>query len=449
MNTFFLTASRDVIFSLKQAFVQNQAEIITRSLEEAFDPLTAEDVSRVMEVLDVASALSIVITDVDGNILYGSAGNYAGIDVPEGLRLRMLEGNDVFYSRFSEGSFSSSALAPVMSRGAAIGAVYVHEVDLEQGAILIDMQSNLRNISIIIVVFSVAMVVFIIWSVMHRITSILKAIKSVREGEYSYRISMNGRDELALLGGEFNSLTDRLRETDEIRRRFVANASHELKTPLASIRLLSDSILQNEDIERETMQEFIGDIGVEAERLSRTTEKLMTLTRLDSNIVDEKICIDMPEAVNETLRMLRPLAHNRGLKIVSEFEEVCYVLANEDAIHQIVYNLVENAIKYNKPDGMVSVRLGVEKETVVLTVDDTGVGVPEEDIPQIFDRFYRVDKARSRGAGGSGLGLSIVRDSVRELSGKVSAARRAGGGMRFQVRFALYVPEQVKEEDVD
>ena len=447
MNTFFLTVIRDMIFTYKQQFVLSQATMITSNLEEAYDILTVEGVSKVMEVLDVARLTHIVITDAEGNILYGSAGGDLQEDFPIGLAIRALEGYDVFYTRFSGGAFSSSVLAPVMSRGQAIGAVFVHDLDEEQGAMLLDMQSTIRFISIIVAGFSIAMAVFLIWSVMRRITSILKAIESVREGEYSYRVSIKGSDELALLGDEFNSLTNRLRETDEVRRRFVANASHELKTPLASIRLLSDSILQNEDIERGTVQEFIGDIGMEAERLSRTTEKLMSLTKLDSKIPVEKTCVDMRDAVIATLRMLRPLADSRGLSLDSELSGGCFVIATEDSIHQVIFNLVENAIKYNKPDGTVSVRLEIDDEEVVLTVDDTGVGVPDADLPHIFDRFYRVDKARSREAGGSGLGLAIVRDTVNEHGGELTATQRAGGGMRFMVRFALYDrPDGVTQE---
>ena len=442
MNTYFITASRDMIFASKQAFVQHQADVITKSLEDVFDVLTFEDVTRVMEVLDVAGVTHIVITDVEGIVLYGSAEDYLHRDFSAEDISRSLEGFDLSYARFYGGSFFSSALAPVIGRSAAIGVVYVHETDHEQGMILIDMQRTLMNISLIVAFFSVVIVAFIIWSVMRRITSIFNAIKTVREGEYNYHINMSGRDELALLGDEFNSLTNRLRETDEVRRRFVANASHELKTPLASIRLLSDSILQNEDIERVTMQEFVGDIGAEAERLSRTTEKLMTLTRLDSRIPDEKTCFDVRDAAISTLRRLQPLAKSRGLALDSELWENCCILATEDAVHQVIFNLVENAIKYNKPGGNVSVRLVVEEKEVVLTVEDTGVGVPDEDLPHIFDRFYRVDKARSREAGGSGLGLAIVRDTVRELGGKVTASRRPSGGMCLQARFKLQESEK-------
>jgi len=428
-----------MIFRSKQAFVQIQASLIALNLGDSLGMLSAEeDVLRVMEQLDVSGITHIVITDAEANVLYDPDGNSFLDGFPVDSITRTLEGVVKYNTSFYNGSFSSSAFTPVASKGEIIGAVYVHDEDREQGAILLDMQSTLRFISIIIAGLSVVMVALIIWSVMRRITSIFNAIKSVREGQYSYRISMSGSDELALLSDEFNSLTDRLRETEEIRRRFVADASHELKTPLTSIRLLTDSILQNEGIKRETVHEFISDIGQEAERLARTTGKLMTLTRLDSHVQDDIEIVDIKEAVNATLRMLEPLAVNNGLLLESDLEDGCCIMATEDSVHQVVFNLIENAIKYNKPDGSVFVRLMVEEDkTVVLTVDDRGVGVPAEDLPHIFERFYRVDKARSRGAGGSGLGLSIVWDTVQELGGKVTALRRVGGGMRFQVRFDL------------
>ena len=439
MNTYFLMATRDMIFESKKDFVQSMASYIATKLEETFDAITDDDdVQRFMVQLDVSGFTHIVITDAGGAALYDPAGSFFQSDFQADYISKALAGNDVFYARFAGGSFSSSAFTPVFSKGAAVGAVYVHDEDPERGALLIEMQETLRNISLIVAVISVVMVMLIIWSLMRRVSSIIKGIKTVREGEYGYRISMSGYDELALLGDEFNSLTNRLRETDEVRRRFVADASHELKTPLASIRLLSDSILQNEGIRRETIQEFISDIGSEAERLARTTEKLMTLTRLDSQIPDVKTCVDMRGAVIATLRMLKPLAENNGIRIESELDEGCYIFATDDSVHHIIFNLVENAIKYNKPGGEVAVKLGVEGDSVVVNVDDTGVGVPEEDLPHIFDRFYRVDKARSREAGGSGLGLSIVRTTVHELNGKVTAEQREDGGMRFCVRFAQY-----------
>jgi len=441
-----------MIFSFKQQLVQSQAELIAAQLEETFDALSIEALSiedeerirTVVQQLEVAGGMHIVITDAEGVSIYDPGGRTARLDFPVNNIRKAISGEsgyDIVNSRFIDGEFTSSAFTPITSRGITIGVVYVNDEDSNLGSMLIEMQDTIRNISIGVGIFSIAAVTLILFSIMHRVNSIMSAIESVREGEYSYLIAMRGSDELAQLGDEFDSLTGRLRETDEVRRRFVADASHELKTPLASIRLLTDSILQNKDIERETVLEFIGDIGMEADRLERTTGKLMTLTRLDSQLADELTKVDMKEAVEETIRMLRPMAVNRGLILRSELADDCYIRATDDSVHHIIFNLVENAIKYNQPDGSVYVRLESMDKKVILTVKDRGMGVPEEDIPHLFDRFYRVDKARSREAGGSGLGLAIVKDTVLDLGGKVKAARRTGGGMQFAVIFDLFDEE--------
>ena len=434
LNTYFLIASRDMIFASKQAFVQSQAALVATTFEDVFDSLDEEDVHRVMQQLEGLAEISyIVITDETGHVLYESVDSRQRENYPIAYIYRALYGRDVVYTRFAEGAFLSWASSPILSFGTVIGLVYVHEEDTEQGSLLMEMQGTLQTISVIVVVLSVAVVLIIFRFVMRRITSVLNAIISVREGEYSYKIRVTGNDEIALLGDEFNSLTDRLRETDEIRRDFVANASHELKTPLASIKLLSDSILQNEGIEIETVQEFVGDIGTEAERLARTTEKLMALTRLDNDLPLNYTSVDACNAVNSVVRRLVPFAQSKAVELFCNLEESLYVYGSDDSIDQIIYNLVENAIKYNTPNGSVIVGLRTEGQTVVLTVEDTGIGVPDEDMPYIFDRFYRVDKARSRDAGGSGLGLSIVKDTVYKLNGSVDAEKRKNGGMRFTV----------------
>ena len=424
--------------------MQSQASLIAAYLEETFDSLAAEDEERIAIIvsqLEVTGGAHVVIADSEGNIIYDPSGRFLQNNFPAHYIKMVLEeneissSNDISFSMFSDGAFTSTAFTPVISQGIVIGVVSFHEVDTDQGSLMLEMQNTIRNISIIVAAFSVVIVTLIIWSVMRRVTSIMKAVKSVREGEYSYTIDMSGSDELALLGDEFNSLTGRLRETDEVRRRFVADASHELKTPLATIRLLSDSILQSDDIEPETVQEFIGDIGMEAERLSRTTGKLMTLTRLDSQINDEMTTVDMKEAVIAAVRMLKPLAAGNNILLRTHLGDGCTIRATEDSVHHIIYNIIENAIKYNQPDSSVFVRLEQVDDLIVLSVKDRGVGVPDEDLPYIFDRFYRVDKARSRDAGGSGLGLAIVKDTVRDLEGKVTAERRKNGGMTFTVEF--------------
>ena len=170
----------------------------------------------------------------------------------------------------------------------------------------------------------------------------------MREGAYSHRAEVPGRDEIAQLAQEFNSLTDRLQTTENARRRFVSDASHELKTPLAAIRLLTDSILQTENIDRETAREFVTDIGQEAERLSRITEDLLRLTRLDSNVLERPVVVDALPVLEQVMRMMSLVAQEKGTELTYRAEGTCTMLATRDEIHQIIYNLTDNAVKYTR-----------------------------------------------------------------------------------------------------
>jgi signal transduction histidine kinase len=323
-----------------------------------------------------------------------------------------------------------------------IGAIYILEVDTAQGALLLNLQQNLRTISLIIAAVTLVMSAFFSKMLTARIAALLRAIRIVGEGEYGHRIKPIGRDEMAQLAEEFNQLTDRLQTTEEVRRRFVADASHELKTPLAAIQLLTDSILQNDQMDPETTRDFVSDIGTEAQRLTRITEHLLTLTKLDSQPAPSTAPVDLSKVTEHAVSMLLPVAEAAQVAVETDLKPGCIIRCSEDELYQICYNLIENAIKYNFKGGSVSVAVRPEGEEALLTVADTGVGIPEEDRAKVFNRFYRVDKARSRAAGGTGLGLSIVRDTARRYGGWVTAGPNTPQGSVFTAGFPLARPEE-------
>ncbi len=441
-NIYPVVMARDLVFRSKQASLQNQASVIAASMS-ALGTLTREDVTRVISLLDTTEEIAVVVTDTDGEILYDTrdGGQNVGKYAVLGEIGWSLQGKDVFYSAFSEGSFRSRAAVPVKFKTNTIGAVCVYETDEDSGSLINSIQISFRNISL--VTGAAALLISLCFSKMltRRITDFLRAIQHVREGQYSYRMVINGSDELAEMGKEFNSMTDRMQKTEEMRQRFVADASHELKTPLASIRLLSDSILQNETMTEETMREFVFDIGHEIDRLTRLTEKLLSLTKLDSAPAVDDSVTDLRAVALRTLHMLRPLADSSGVSLRLEEGLPSYVRAGEDDLYQVVFNLVENGIKYNVHGGTVTVHVDMVEGQTRLLVADTGVGIPEEDRGHIFDRFYRVDKARSRERGGSGLGLSIVSSTVQLHGGAVTVQPRQGGGTIFVVCFPSARPE--------
>lgn len=439
LNSYPIIVSRDLVFSTKETIMSNQSTMIGTTIE-SLDTLNADSVTQIIGMLDTGSLDGLIVINADGERLYDETAEIPPDD--QDLILwgvdRVLAGNDVFYSVFSGKVFSSIALTPIMNGDNVTGAVYIYERDDSQGAIINGLRTNLMRISFAIFVFSILISIIFSKTFTDRLKKILEAIKSVRAGEYTYRIDSKGRDELAQLCGEFNNLTDRLQQTEAARRQFVADASHELKTPLASIRLLSDSILQNESIDACTIREFVADIGNESERLARITEKLLNLTKHDNQIHAVWKPVDTGKILQDTLRVLAPLAKETGVTLHTQTESDCFVLASDDDIYQVMLNLSENAIKYNKPQGHVYISLYEENDTVIFKVEDTGIGIPENDLPKIFDRFYRVDKARSREAGGSGLGLSIVQTIVTEHGGTVSAENRTDGGMCFTVVWPVY-----------
>jgi len=437
-NTYFLTASRDMIFTSKQTMLENHSAVISTSLS-AMDTLNHDNVSQIMALLNVSSLNRISVISADGKILYDSTTGFASelpLNVDEFIETA-LSGNMAFYANFSDGAFRSALCNPIIVNNGIAGVLILYDVDATQGSVLLSLQSSVKTISLVVGTLTIAVTVFLVYYLLSRINVILKGIEPVREGHYNSRIDMSGNDELATLADEFNRLTQRLQETDAIRRRFVADASHELKTPLASIRLLSDSILQVDNIDTETAREFVEDIGNEAERLAHTTERLLSLTKLDNELQVHREPIDITDIATQTIRILKPIAEERSVTVNVDFEPNCFVLASEDELFHIVMNLVENAIKYNVEGGDVFVTIATSADNIVFTVEDTGVGVPLEDLPHIFDRFYRVDKARSREAGGTGLGLSIVRSTASMLHGSVIALRRKEGGMTFQVRLPV------------
>jgi len=447
LNTYPLLVSEDLVFRSKETTMTGSVSVMVYSLS-GLNRLTQENVEAAMAVVEETGLSRILVTDSAGLVLYdtretgGAVGKYTFYSEI----VQALEGNDAFSSSYRDGAFRSRASSPVLYQNRIIGAVYAYEYDTEQAALLEGLQTNLMRLSVGIALAVVLLSVLLSRMLTRKIGALLTAIRQVREGSYEHRTHIPGHDEIAQIGEEFNSLTDRLQTTENLRRRFVSDASHELKTPLAGIRLLTDSILQTEDMNADTTREFVEDIGREAQRLSRITEDLLRLTRLDSGIQDAAYPVSVSRVLERVVRMLGVVAREKEVTLTYETDEDAVVRATEDDIHQILYNLMENGIKYSGSMGFVHTTLKTVGDTVVISVEDNGIGIPNEDMEHIFERFYRVDKNRSRAVGGTGLGLSIVSDTVRRRGGSIRAQhRQSGSGTVFIVELPLARREEADE----
>lgn len=434
LNTYPLIMTQNMMFQSKQKALQGQAILIANTIPVA-EKLTQEVVEQSISLLKDLNYARIMVTNETGLVLYDSnetslRGQYALLN---GM-VSALHGNDVFYGEYEDGEFRSWAAAPVVVRGRTVGAVYIYDADAGQGLILRGIQNNLFAISLLVCGLLIVISLVVLRVFGSRINALLGAIRSVREGEYNHRVRIEGRDEFSQLGEEFNELTGRLQVTEEARRRFVSDASHELKTPLASIKLLTDSIV-HEDMPPEIMRDFVVDIGEAADRLIQISEDLLTLNRLDAGQKRMASPVDLSSIVEKICLLLMPLAQAAHVHVRPELEENCMIFVHEGEISRVVSNLMENAIKYNFPEGEVFVTTRKSEDHCILVVEDTGVGIPEEDLPHIFERFYRVDKARSREAGGTGLGLSIVWETLRVYGAEIVPSRSDRGGLCMTVTF--------------
>ena len=446
MNTYPLIVSQDLVFRSKHTALQNAAAAINASFT-GLEELTAENVADAMYASETEGVSRAVVTDAAGYVLYDTRelGNAAGHFVFYTELVEALRGNSAVYCVYEGSAFHSSAAQPVLYRNQIIGGVYVYDYDTEQASLLENLRDMLLRISVAVAALMLIVSALFGRSLTRRLESLQEAIIGVREGAYNRRAVLSGHDEYTQIAGEFNALVDRLQETENARRQFVSDASHELKTPLAAIRLLTDSILQNENVDPELVREFVSDIGQEADRLGRITEDLLRLTRLDSGQVETPSLIEVEPVMDRVVRMLRPVAEEKDISLFLACASGASVITSPGELHQIIYNLAENAIKYNRQGGYVSITAATEEEYTILTVDDNGIGIPAEDLPRVFKRFYRVDKARSRDAGGTGLGLAIVSDTVSRRGGAVWAENLPEGGTRFTVKLPCIEREEAAE----
>ncbi len=440
LNIYSAKVSQKLFYNSKETSMIEKCQLAASevSAEEVLNTTTANNAVTQMGSLRVTRLL---VTDMRGVAIYDSAselnvGKY--VLLPEVVQA--LDGNDVFSWNYRDGAMQSRAATPIISYDTLIGCVYMMEYDTEQGALIQTLQKNTFYISLVLELCVTIFAVFYSSSFTKRLRKIMTSMRIIREGDYSHKVKMGGNDELTVLGNEFNDLVERLQISEQKRRNFVSDASHELKTPLASIKLLSDSILQN-DMDSVTVKEFVGDIGNEADRLNRMTQKLLSLTRIESQEDSDCEIVYMAPTVDRVVRMLTGIAEANKITIHTNVVQDSPILVIEDDLYQVVFNLVENGIKYNVPNGELFVTLDRQEDNAVIAVRDTGVGIPEESVGHVFERFYRVDKARSRKSGGSGLGLSIVRNMVERNGGQISLESKVGEGSVFTLMFPVFDTE--------
>ncbi|HAK58524.1 MAG TPA: two-component sensor histidine kinase [Lachnospiraceae bacterium] len=305
------------------------------------------------------------------------------------------------------------------------------------------MYQSIRTIlyTMLLCIAVVVIIVAALYSaqVVRPVEEITGQVRKISEGDFAEQMNIHGYDEVERLSDEFNHMLSDLQNLEDARQEFVSNVSHELKTPITSMKVLAESLTGQEGLPVELYQEFMEDIGTELDRMNQIINDLLSLVKMDRtagvqvNITE----VNVNEFIERLLKQLQPIADKRNIEIV--FESVRPVSAQIDEVKlgMAFRNLIENAIKYNYDDGWVRVSLNADHKFFYLKVSDSGEGIPEGLQDHIFERFYRVDKARARETGGSGLGLAITRSAILLHHGSIKVYSVEQQGTTFNVRIPL------------
>ncbi|MDE7298425.1 MAG: cell wall metabolism sensor histidine kinase WalK [Lachnospiraceae bacterium] len=347
--------------------------------------------------------------------------------------------------RVTKGENYVELTLPVMQNGGRenVGAIILRASLEEQNAGFERVEAWMLAFDAVLMC-AVGLVAFYASTAMVRpFKAIIASIQHVTDGYMEDVVSIRGFNEVERISDSFNEMLREMKKVEESRQEFVSNVSHELKTPMTSMKVLADSLIAQEEAPVEMYREFMEDINDEIEREDKIINDLLSLVKLGRKNGEMHIAqVSINELLEIILRRIKPLAQNRNIELVFESFRPVLATVDEVKLSLAISNLIENAVKYNVDEGNVRVSLNADHKYFYITVADSGIGIPEAAQPFVFDRFYRVDKARSRETGGTGLGLAITKSVILRHKGTIKLYSRENEGTTFTVRVPLsYIPD--------
>ncbi|MBE5828057.1 MAG: two-component sensor histidine kinase [Butyrivibrio sp.] len=391
-----------------------------------------DDLKVVKDTYNISQGKTIISEEVVNCLKTGSKGTVSKYDQANGyieIVTPIIESEDI-----EEEDVSVSGKVSEVVRG-----VLLTSVSTETIAVTLEILS--RRAQILEVVIILIILLFAAWvsiMLLRPFDRITTAINDVKAGYTDEPIVGPNYLETEQIINAFNALLRRMKVLDDSRQEFVSNVSHELKTPITSMKVLADSLLAQEDVPNEVYREFMTDIGAEIDREDKIINDLLALVKMDKKASGLTITsVDVVNLTEIVLKRLRPIARKHNIELTLESKRAITAEIDEVKISLVIMNLVENAIKYNRDEGWVKVELDADHQFFYVKVIDSGYGIPEESLDHIYERFYRVDKSRSREIGGTGLGLSIARNAVLMHRGTIDVSSVVDEGTTFTVKIPL------------
>ncbi len=436
---FVMTAASNTLYEDKSADLFAKANIIAESMVQTDD---TEYVKSLMSQSLAGTGIRGALLSSAGSVIYDTVeqSQSTGKILSGGvIAAAQAGGQEQELTTAETGELILSAAVPVNDRGAVTGTVYL----TRQMTDVTDVLAQLRLCLIIFGLFMLAVVFLLSISVGAVVTSplsdFISTAQEISKGNFDSRIKLRGNKEIDKLAEAMNYMCSELEHLESKRRKFVSDASHELKTPMATIKLLCDSITATENPDLGMVREFLSDLSEEVDRLTRIIDNLLAMTKIDSGEIQlSKELVDFGMMLQKIKNKLTPLAMSKNITVTLDVQaDMMPVMIDYDRIWEAVYNIVDNAIKYSKIGGGVLIKCGCTAGELVLEVFDSGPGIPDEFKERIFERFYRLDDSRARETGGTGLGLSISKEAVLLHGGDLRAEDNPDGGSCFIMRLPI------------
>lgn len=387
---------------------------------------------------DASQDYRILIFDTKGKVIKDTFSQYEGktILVPEVLDAFETTGSVTIHERDERVLYAPANIVDSNSR--VIGAVLIITSVDESFDYLNQITRMIIILTIIIGLIVAILVLFTSKLVVDPLKEFLSAVERISEGRLDQRVQVGGNNEFTDLAAAFNHMTEKLEQGEKVREEFVSNVSHELKTPLSSIKVLTESILLQENVPIEMYNEFLQDINSEIDRMTNIVNDLLNLVKLDQRDGGLNIkLVDINKMVEEVMKRLYVLAEKKDIELRYEYIKPVNAEVDEMKFTLAVTNIIENSIKYTDDNGIVKVVVDCDHQNAFVTVQDTGIGISEEEQSKVFNRFYRVDKTRDRETGGTGLGLAITHSTVLLHNGSIKLMSKEGEGSTFVIRIPL------------
>ncbi len=443
---------REFLFDQREREDSLLTEKAAAEIADAYRNASAEEVNRLLS--DNAAAMNgrLMVIDLDGKVQFDTFGSMCGRRIRMEEVLQVLTAHEKeAYGVYTPGQEETKRMSG--EDNADHVAYSVHEINnISEGKTerigallyvsriqeLVDslgtVQWRLIRVFAVIVLAALLLALLLSQVLTKPITDLSRTMRKMGKGDLSVRAPIRGSGELRELAENYNTMASQLEQQDKTRNQFVSNASHELRTPLTTMKIMLETVMYQPEMPDDLRMEFMQDMNHEIDRLTGIVTDLLTLTRMDNRSDRMQIeTVDMSAMTDETIRLLAQNADQRRQQLTGNVTPGLTMEGDRSKLNQILYNLTENAIKYTPDGGHILVSLSEADGNLIWKVKDDGVGIPEEDQAHIFERFYRVDKARSRETGGTGLGLSIVRQLVNMHGGTITVKSRAGNGSEFTV----------------